>query len=107
MITFDLFDKIITAIKEQDDIDRKVDDALELLCDSWVMMNTKNKKYWALGELLKVVMNDKDDFIGWWLYEDVEKEVTLENNKKINLSTTKSLYEYLIQYYKEKNEENK
>lgn len=107
MITFDLFDKIITAIKEQDDIDRKVDDALELLCDSWVMMNTKNKKYWALGELLKVVMNDKDDFIGWWLYEDVEKEVTLKNNKKINLSTTKSLYEYLIQYYKEKNEENK
>jgi len=102
MISFELFDKTINAIKEQDKIDQKVGKALEELCDSWVMMNSKNKKYSVLFELFEKVMNDKDNFISWWLYENVKKEVTLKNGKKIDLSTTKKLYEYLIKYYKEK-----
>jgi len=105
MITFELFDKILTAIKEQDEIDRKVDDALELLCDSWVMMNTKNKKYWALGELLKAAMQDEGDYIGWWLYEDVKKVVWVYK-KKIDVSTTKKLYDFLLDNIEKKAEKN-
>ena len=95
MISFELFDKIIAAIKEQDEIDRKVDDALELICDSYVMMNTKNKIYGVLFELLKEVMEDKGDYIGWWLYEDVRKVVWVQK-KKIDVSTTKKLYDFLV-----------
>jgi hypothetical protein len=96
MITFELFDKIISSIKEQDKIDQDVGDALELLCDSWVMMNGKNKKYLALSELLKAIMQDDGDWISWWIYEDVEKAWWDKKNKKYDLSTTKKLYDFLI-----------
>ena len=96
MIAFELFDKIISAIKEQDEVDEQVSKAMELLCDSWVMMNSKNKRYAVLSELLTEVMQDKGDWIGWWLYEDVKKEAFLKNNKKVDLSTTKQLYDFLV-----------
>jgi len=102
MITFDLFDKIITAIKEQDKVDQDVSDALELVCDSWVMFNTKNKKYEVLGELLKEVMQDEGDWISWFLYEDVKK-VCWVKKKEINLSTTKKLYDFLLDNIKKSN----
>ena len=95
MIPFELFDKIITAIKEQDAIDDKIDKALELVCDSWVMMNSKNKKYEALILLLTEVMGDKNDWISWWIYEDVKKECE-SDGKKTNLSTTRKLYDFLV-----------
>ena len=99
MISFNLFDKIISAIKEQDKVDQDVGEALELICDSWVMMNSKNKKYLALGELLKEVMQDEGDYIGWWLYEDVRK-IVWEQKKKIDVSTTKKLYDFLMKNIK-------
>ena len=101
MIKFDLFDKIINAIKEQDKIDEQVSDALELVCDSWVMFNTKNKKYEVLGELLKAAMQDESDYIGWWLYDDVKKVVWVDE-KKIDVSTTKKLYDFLLKNIEEK-----
>lgn len=101
MIRFDLFDKIINAIKEQDKIDQEVSDALELVCDSWVMFNTKNKKYEVLGELLKVAMQDEGEWVSWWLYEDVKKVCWVEK-KKIDLSTTKKLYDFLLRNIEEK-----
>ena len=101
MIAFELFDKIISAIKEQDETDEKVSQAMELLCDSWVMMNSKNRKYIALSKLLTEVMQDKGDWIGWWLYEDVKKEAFLKNKKVVDLSTTKQLYDFLVKNSKE------
>ena len=101
MIKFDLFDKIISAIKEQDKIDQDVSDALELVCDSWVMFNTKNKKYEVLGELLKAAMQDEGEYISWWLYEDVKKVVWVYK-KKIDVSTTKKLYDFLLSNIEEK-----
>ena len=103
MITYELFDKIINAIKEQDKVDQDVSDALGLVCDSWVMFNTKNKKYEVLGELLKAVMQDDGDWVGWWLYEDVKK-VCWVKKKKIDLSTTKKLYDFLVKNIEEKTE---
>jgi hypothetical protein len=96
MISFELFDKIISSIKEQDKIDEDVGRALELVCDSWVMFNTKNKKYWALSELLKETMNDDGDWISWWIYEHVEKAWWDKKNNKHDLSTTKKLYDFLV-----------
>lgn len=46
-------------------------------------------------ELLKLNLNDKDDIIGWWLYEDVKKIIY---GKTINYDLTdiKDLYYFLI-----------
>jgi len=65
------------------------------------MFNTKNKKYWALGELLKAVMQDEGDWISWWIYEDVKK-VCWVGKKEIDVSTTKKLYGFLLRNIEEK-----
>lgn len=89
------FIKIISLIQEQDAIDRRVGKALEQVCDSWVMLNCSNKQYEALMLLLREVLHDTDDLIGWWLWEDVEKQITLASGKKVVLKTAEQLYDYL------------
>ena len=93
-----LFIEVLSKIKEQENIDNEVSKALEKLSDSWILMNTKNKIYEALFKLLKETMNDKDDFIGWWLYEDVKKEVEVKG-EKIEIITEGDLYDFLEKFY--------
>lgn len=52
----------------------------------------------SLIEVLREVMNDKDDFISWWLYEDVEKVIWLDDGTRIELNTAEDLYDYLLRY---------
>lgn len=102
MISKSKFIQIMTNIQRQGEIDHKVSEALELVSDTYVMFGTKNLMYDSLHSLLKEVMNDKDEFISWWLYEDVEKVITIQDNKgtkKINVDTLGKLYDYLIEYY--------
>lgn len=49
----------------------------------------------ALLSVLEEVMQDSGDWIGWWLYEDVPKVVTLKNGSDIDLSTPIALYNFL------------
>jgi hypothetical protein len=50
-------------------------------------------------KLLNEVMGDTDDFIGWWLYEDVEKKVWLKDGTEISLLTVEDLYDFLCTNY--------
>src|SRR5438034_10513383 len=97
-----LFIRIIKLIQKQDKIDNKVSDALELISDSWIMMNAKNKKYQALNLILAEVMHDKADWIGWWLYEDVQKKIFFDKKlkkKPLDVKTPEQLYDYLVEEY--------
>lgn len=52
-------------------------------------------------ELLQNIFNDKDDIIGWWLYEldygrNKENAWIEENGVKMYLYTAADLYKYLI-----------
>lgn len=85
---------MIKAIQEQDEIDKKVGKAFELISDSWVLFNTANKKHAALMELLRVVTGDTEGWIEWWLYEDVDKVVSYDG-KQVKLSTVEKLYDFL------------
>ena len=40
-------------------------------------------------------MNDRDDYIEWWLFEQVDKKVWLKDGTEIDLSTPKKLYKFL------------
>src|SRR6056297_1487491 len=97
MIKKETFIKIIDMIKEQNETNNKVGEALELVCDSWVMYGLKDKYKDALMLLLEEIFNDTDDWIGWWLYEDVEKVVTYtDSDEKDILDTPEQLYDFLI-----------
>ena len=40
-------------------------------------------------------MNREDDFLSWWLYEDVDK-VIYDDDKKISVKTLEELYNFII-----------
>ena len=107
MISFKLFSEMIASIKEQNELDQKVSDVLGQLCDSYIMMNSRNKMYSALYKLLGETMDDVGDYIGWWLYEDVEKKITIKNTKSkktkiIDVSDIKDFYNFLVKNAKER-----
>ena len=106
MISKETFVKIIKNIQEQDQIDNSFGKALETVCDSYCIYGTKNKIYSSLFILLQEIFNDKDAYISWWIYEDVEKVVYI-NKKKKSLKTPQRLYDFLIENMKEVKCENR
>lgn len=108
MIAQETFVKIISAIKEQEEINRKVGDALNLVCNGHFVFGTDNKEHEALLLLLRVIFKDNEDFIGWWLYETSEpvvKEKVRDKECVYDLSTPEALYDFLIKNMKEGTEE--
>jgi hypothetical protein len=97
-INKELFIEIINSIKEQNQIDYEVGQSIEKISDTYVMINSKNKIYNALYKLLEQI--DTDDFIGWWLYEDVEKVIWVKD-KKIKVDTPEKLYDFLKEHGKD------
>jgi len=111
MITKEVFIKIMGQIQKQDKIDKEVSKSLELVCDSWVMFNTKNLKYDALLHLLKEIFNDEGEWIGWWLYETCSKKVIYRNihtgkDVEDDLTEVEDLYDFLIKNKIENDEVN-
>jgi uncharacterized protein YkuJ len=48
-------------------------------------------------DTLKYAMKDTEDYIGWWLYEDVDNFVW-DKKKKIDVRTPNRLYDFLIKH---------
>lgn len=104
MIAKETFVKIIASIKEQEEINERVADALHLVCNGNFVFGTENKEHEALLLLLRLVFKDNEDYIGWWLYDTSEHNVwTIEEGirKEHNLSSPESLYDFLINNMKE------
>lgn len=53
-----------------------------------------------IAELIAITaqeLNDNDDFISWWLWEDVEKVVWIgEKEQEISVRTVDELYNFLV-----------
>jgi len=99
MISKELFVQIINNIQIQEKIDNEFAKALETVCDSYCLYGTKNKIYSSLLLLLKEIFKDSEDYIGWWLYEDVPKIIYI-NKKKRKVNTLELLYDFLIENMK-------
>ena len=53
--------------------------------------------------VLKEVMHDQYDYIGWWLYETSDYTVSWEENEETitaNLREPEALYDYLVESVK-------
>jgi uncharacterized protein YqgQ len=59
--------------------------------------NVTNKVECLQGEITSMIseeMKDTEDWVNWWLYEEVEKVVKV-NGEKIELKTIEKLYDFL------------
>ncbi len=103
-ITKETFVKVLNMIKEQQEIDDKVGDALETVCGGWVLFNSENKNHQALVMLLEELCVDIHEYISWWLYESCKKivrEVATNSDKEPrvwDLTTPEALYDYMNEF---------
>lgn len=104
MIRKDDFVRSINAILEQAERDEEINNALDVICGndySSCVAETSTIVTSALIELLGNLINDEDDYISWWLYEDVDKIITDAFGNKIEIDTPEKLYDFLINNYKQ------
>lgn len=104
MIRKDDFINSINALLMQQARDEEVNNALDVICGndySSCVVDTSTIATQALIDLLKSLTNDLDDYIEWWLYEDVEKEVKDAFGNIIELDTPEKLYDFLVSNYKQ------
>lgn len=97
MISKEVFCKALSLIQEQHEIDLEVGLALEKVGDGRFLYGVGNKYYEALLLVLKAAMDDKYDYISWWLYDGApEYEVTsADETQKWILKEPDALYDYI------------
>lgn len=103
MLTKELFISTIEKIRQQEARINELDQALGKMCDGFVAFDKDNLYLEALRDLLKYTMQDKYDYIGWWLYEAPEAGYIVswdEGGQEVSVDLTDvgALYDYLVQY---------
>ena len=98
MLSKETFVRALRLIQEQADIMDAVRQQLGRLGEKPTYFNIDSLHLQALLEVLAEVMEDKNDWIEWWLYEDVEKLVSWEENGvevTADLTDPEDLWEFL------------
>lgn len=97
MISKDTFIKAITLLKEQDAINEQFSKALDLVGNGHFVFGTDNKYQEALMLVLKEALDDKYDYVGWWLYEATPdyKVWTADGKQEWCLKELGDLYDYI------------
>ncbi|MDO4501398.1 MAG: hypothetical protein Q4B60_09055 [Erysipelotrichaceae bacterium] len=87
----------INALLNQKEINRKIDDALDEICDGYPVFtgttDIETSYVKVLGNLFKLP-DIAIDYIYWFLYED-GGEVTFDNGTSIMIKTAEDLYKLL------------
>lgn len=102
IISPEIFSNVIKKIKEADKKSHELSKALEsYLCTSsycYVDMHAELQETLIklLYEVFKV--SEKEDVIGWWLYEDVNKVYYYPDGFELKLETVDELYNYLVNH---------
>lgn len=98
MISKDTFCRVLALIQEQDEINDQVEKALQLVGDGHYVFGTDNRYYRALLLVLKEELNDKYEYIEWWLYEAEDYVVeNADGSQKWDLKEPGALYDYLVE----------
>ena len=99
MLSKETFVRALRLIQEQADIMDAVRQQLGRLGEKPTYFNIDSLHLQALLEVLAEVMEDKNDWIEWSLYEDVEKLVSWEENGvevTADLTDPENLWEFLV-----------
>ena len=98
MLSKDTFCKALLLIKEQDRINKRFAESLQTVGDGSYVFGTKNKYLEALLLVMKEAVNDKYDYIEWWLYEvSSDYKVWSKDETKVwTLDTPEALYDFIV-----------
>ena len=97
MISKEMFCKALRMIVEQEEINRRFAEALQLVGNGHYVFGTPNKYYDALLEVLKETVGDKYDYISWWLYEGAPdyKIWSTDESQEWDLKEPEALDDYI------------
>ena len=98
MLSKETFVRALRLIQVQADIMGAVRQQLGRLGEKPTYFNIDSLHLQALLEVLTEVMEDNNDWIEWWLYEDVEKLVSWEENGEevtADLTEPEALWDFL------------
>ena len=97
MISKELFCKALRMIVEQEEINRRFAEALQLGGNGHYVFGNPNKYYDALLEVLKETVGDRYDYISWWLYEGAPdyKIWSTDESQEWDLKEPEALYDYI------------
>lgn len=93
----------ISAIENIQAQEKKVEEfsaALAKMSDGVSVFDAGNQYLRGLLDVLKTAMNDRGDYIEWWLYEATDYHVSWEEEGKdvcVDLEDINALYDYLVQ----------
>ena len=107
-ISKDRFCRALTQLKKANDIQNRIDDIMREVPEGVDFMSgygTAINHECLVVELLEMLTNDEDGFIGWWCWEmdygrEVEEDSMTYDDKPIDLRTPEKLYDYLEKHYK-------
>ena len=93
MITFNHFEEAIKIIQEFSQEIDKFEKMGYYIAEMPIVDMTSR----LLDLFIKSHFTEKGtDLIYWWLYENVEKVITLENNEKVYIETLEDLWDFMI-----------
>lgn len=100
-MTKELFIQTLDALKKQQDYDNKCNDAFKIILPNDFISGYDNSILeFQILAILKEAMDDKADWITWFVYEkDFGKlpyEAWNEDDTEIDLSDSGKLYDFLI-----------
>lgn len=103
MISKEIFCKALALIREQDEINRKFEKALDLVGNGHYVFGTENKYLEGLLMVLKETMKDHYDYIDWWLYEESSDYLveSADGQRTWCLKEPEALYDFLVEVSEE------
>ena len=104
LISKEDFIELFSQLQKREEKMNKVADGIEQLIDGYACININSDFDATVINLIMKLTGDTEDVIFWWLYEDVEKQITITTESLINkteedviveIDTLEDLYEYL------------
>lgn len=98
ILSKETFCKALQMIREQEQVDHEFSKALELVGDGHFIYGVQNKYQNALMLVLKEAVNDKYDYIEWWVYEESSDYMvySADDQQKWDLHSPEALYDYIV-----------
>lgn len=92
-----IFVDAINAVQKEELLSDNFANDIEKYTSSYVVFNPSPTKLFLLKHL-KEEMKDEGNFIDWWLYENVEKQI-ISGGKTYYINNPEDLYDFLKEVY--------
>ena len=105
MLKRETFVDAISKIKKHEELMDRLDSVCREFGSFRPSPGFGNLHLQALLDVLREVMNDKHDYISWWLFEGTDQTVSWEQDGQwvtVELKDAGALYDYLVEYNKVK-----